>query len=79
MEVSISKILDSASYRDMKEKLNKEINWGDVTGCFPDYSIFKKSDAEKTLIANMKAKWRKDIQAKGFSKRKVPSTYVISI
>lgn len=79
MEMSISKILDSQSYKDQNAALNRERNWGDVTGYFPDLQAFKKSDAEKTLIANMKAKWRKDIQAKGFSKRKVPATYVISI
>lgn len=76
MEVSFKQILESADYQDQKARVNNSQNWGNVSGNYlTDYSTFKKTVEEKVKLANLKAQWRKSIQAMGYTKRNVPNNY----
>lgn len=56
-EITFKQILESDSYGTQKERLQKDINWGDPKKeYFPDRSIFKKTMAEKVKLQNLKKK-----------------------
>jgi hypothetical protein len=63
-EVSFKQLLEHPSYGQQKEKLRKEINWGDPKKqYFADRKEFKKSKEEKAKLATLKAQNVKERKA----------------
>lgn len=70
MELTAKEILESQVYQIQKAIIHREIHWG-ASDYIVDQRYFKKSDEEKALLANMRAKWLKNMRAQypNFTKR----------
>lgn len=70
MEPTVKQVVEAQAYQIQKAIINREINWGG-SHYYPDQRVFKKTDEEKGLLANLRAKWLKEMRAKfpDFTKR----------
>ncbi len=76
MEPTAKQVLESQVYQIQKAIISREVNGGNPDNYYIERNskgqpIFKKTDEEKALLANLKAKWLKEMRAKfpGFTKR----------
>lgn len=71
MQVSANKMVNSPSFEQQKEIIRKEINQYKVN---IDYSCFKHTDEDKSLLFKLKTEWRDKLKQQGISKRKFKHT-----
>lgn len=84
MEPSFKQLLEHPSYGQQKEKLRKEINWGDPKKqYFADPKEFKKTKEEKAKLATLKAqnvKERRECYGEDYKKHlNIPSKQIETI
>ena len=70
MEPTVKQVVEAQAYQIQKAIINREINSGG-SEYFADRKVFKKTDEEKGQLANLRAKWLKEMRAKfpDFTKR----------
>lgn len=62
-EVTFKQLLEHPSYEQQKQRLNKDINWGDPKNQYiPDRKVFAKSKEEKAKLATLKMQHKKKLQ-----------------
>ncbi len=75
MEPTAKQVLESQAHPIQKAIISREINWGAkeylLERNLKRQPIFKKTDEEKALLANLRAKWLKDMRTRfpDFTKR----------